>query len=131
MRSTMGKKDTPYNLIIPTHLAFFNLVVNYICSSPSLYTHLPIVEYLWNLSPGLICAITTQAACAECKCHTIRALNSGHASISIGCTASVVSQAHGIFNIFLHNKDVKHVYNYSQCTESIQKELCSKLGKYI
>lgn len=75
-----------------------------------LHTHSPIVEYLWNLSSGLVCAITTQAACAECECHAIRALNGGHSSISVGCTASIVPQAHSIFNIFLHNQDIKHVY---------------------
>ena len=68
---------------------------------------------MWNLSPGLVCAITAQAARAEGKRHAIRALNCGHASISIGCAASVVPQAHSIFNIFLRNKDVKHVYSDS------------------
>ena len=68
------------------------------------YTHLPIVKYLWNLSSGLVCAITTQAARAECKGHAIRALNCGHSSVSIGRSAAIVPQAHSIFNIFLHNE---------------------------
>lgn len=84
--------------------------------SPDLHTHLPVVEYLGNLSSGLICAITTQAARTECERHAIRALNRGHSSISIGCAASIVPQAHSVLNIFLHNKDVKHVYTYLQCT---------------
>lgn len=78
-----------------------------------LHTHLPIVEYLWNLSSGLVRAVTTQAAGAERKRHTIRALNRGHSSISIGCAAPIVPQAYSIFNILLHDKDVRHVYIYS------------------
>lgn len=92
--------------------------------------HTPIVQYLWNLSSGLVCAITAQAACAEGKSHPIWALNGGHSSISIGCTTSIVPQTHSILNIFLQDGDIKHVIAVHDVRREYRKNSSSKLLKY-
>ncbi len=44
---------------------------------------LPIVEYLWDLPPGVVCTITTERARAVCEQGAIWTLHFGHSSITV------------------------------------------------
>lgn len=61
----------------------------------------PVVQYLWYLSSGLVGPVAAQATGSEGKGHAIGTLNRGHPSIPIGCSAAIVTQADSIFHTLL------------------------------
>lgn len=72
--------------------------------TPKHLKYRPVIKNLRDLASGLVGAIAAQAAGAEGKGNSIRALHGSHASVPIGCAAAIVTQTDSVFHIFLQEQ---------------------------